>query len=154
MSQNQYFRAGAGAVIYNDERQIFIFRRNEDRDIWQFPQGGMDPDEAIETTLWRELEEETGLDKESIALVTTYPDWLSYIYPEEMRDSLRDKNCLGQIHRWYFLKIKPGINIDLSKVSHPEFTDFKTINFEDFLKQNDSLKGDVFRKLAEFFKTI
>lgn len=154
MSQNQYFRAGAGAVIYNQNREIYVFKRIEDNDIWQFPQGGMDAGEQIETTLWRELEEETGLKVSDILKTTPYPHWLSYSYPDSMRPFLRDPNCLGQIHKWFYLEIRPGTKINLSDVSHPEFSDYRLTTFPLFLKTNDRLKGDVFKELANFFDTI
>ncbi len=154
MSPNQYFRAGVGAVLYNEANQIFIFNRSDIAGLWQFPQGGLDTDEDPISALWRELEEETGLTETSIDLVTPYPTWLYYEYQTELRHTLRDPNCLGQIHRWYFLKIKPGVTVDLNLASHKEFSDFKLATFTDLLKQEDTLKQAVFKTLSEYFKNL
>jgi putative (di)nucleoside polyphosphate hydrolase len=151
MSQSQYFRIGAGSIIYNDAGEIALFARNGEAHIWQFQQGGMDEGEEIEDTLWRELLEETGLTRDDVALVTPYPTWLSYTYPEDLRMTLRDQNCRGQIHRWYFLKLKPGVLIDLEKAADKEFVDVRFSSFAEFLTAGDRLKHEVYTELSRFF---
>ncbi len=154
MKPNQYFRAGSGSVIYNDQGEIFVFERADSPGTWQLQQGGMDAGESSEQTLWRELEEETALKPTDFDKVTLYPTWLYYNYGEELRPRLKDPNCLGQMHRWFFLKLKPGVNIDLSAAAHPEFTNVKTTTFEEFVVNNDQLKGVVIKQLFEFYKSL
>jgi putative (di)nucleoside polyphosphate hydrolase len=151
MSHNQYFRAGTGCIIYNDKKEILLFSRLDNEDIWQLQQGGQDTGESIEETLWRELEEETALTSNDFMKVEMYPDWLFYVYPNEIRHSIKDPNCLGQIHRWFYLKLKPGIVIDISQVPHPEFKDFKWSTFEALVSDTDTVKAVVYQKLAVYF---
>ena len=115
MSDAPYFRAGAGAVIYTETGEIVIFRRAGEEDIWQLQQGGMDANETPEDTLWRELYEETDLLKANFIEVTPYPDWILYSYPPEVRTTLKRPDTLGQVHRWWFLKLNPEVKIDLTK---------------------------------------
>jgi putative (di)nucleoside polyphosphate hydrolase len=150
MSKSQYFRAGAGCVIYNDKGQILLFSRADKPEVWQFPQGGMDAGESTEETLWRELLEETGLIKSDFSQVTSYPEKTLYEYPAEMKSHLNDPNCLGQVHSWYFLKINPETQIYLSKVAHPEFNDHKWSSFEELLEKTD-FKKKVYQKLHQYF---
>lgn len=151
MSINQYFRAGAGAVIYNNDGQILILSRLDKPHVWQLQQGGMDEGEVIEETMWRELVEETNITKEDIADFSKFPTWLSYEYPDSIRQNMKDPNTLGQIHTWYFLKVVPDIQIDISKVEHPEFADWKWSTFAELLDTSDTLKRDVYQTLSDHF---
>ncbi len=154
MSQNQYFRAGAGCVIFNDNKEILLFSRLGNEDVWQLPQGGQDMGESMEVTLWRELEEETALQQTDFEVVIPYPSWLYYDYPPEVRQTLKDPNCLGQIHCWFYLKIKPGTVIDISKVEHPEFKDWRWGTFVDLITNTSSFKTGIYNKLAAHFTKV
>lgn len=153
MSVNQYFRAGTGTIIYNDQNQILLFQRSNKPEIWQLQQGGMDEGETVEETLARELFEETGLTLEDVEVVTPYPTWLLYEYPDSIRLNMKDPNCLGQTHRWYFLKLKSGTAVDVNQAEHQEFTDSRWSTFEELLSLSDILKQAVYTKLSDYFKT-
>lgn len=57
------YRPNVGAVLIRrqPELRILMAERLGEPGSWQFPQGGMDPGESHEQTLWRELHEELGL---------------------------------------------------------------------------------------------
>jgi len=152
MSQNQYFRAGTGAIIYNEDGQILIFSRKDNPEIWQLQQGGQDIGENVEDTLWRELREETALLESDFTKVDSFPDWTLYTYSDALRKDLKDSNCLGQAHRWFFLKLKPETKLDLTEAHDDEFIDFKWCTFAELLAITDTLKFDVYTKLAHHFE--
>ena len=58
-----HYRPAAGAVIFNADGQVWLGRRaNETKaEIWQYPQGGIDPGEDADFAVIREVHEETGL---------------------------------------------------------------------------------------------
>ena len=62
--------AGGGKVINNKGEILFIYRNNK----WDLPKGKTEPNETIELTALREVEEETGVKNLSITkpLETTY----------------------------------------------------------------------------------
>ena len=153
MSQNQYFRAGAGTIIYNNQNEILLFSRANQPEIWQLQQGGMDAGETIDKTLARELYEETALTLADMEDVTPYPTWLQYEYPVNIRQKLKDPNCLGQTHRWYYLKLKPDVEIDITKAHDKEFVDAKWSSFDELLSLSDTLKHEVYQTLAHYFKS-
>lgn len=156
MTQTQFFRAGTGAVIYTETGEIILFQRADQPEVWQLQQGGIDAGESPEETLWRELKEETGITEANVTKTHEYPDWLYYEYTPAIRTTLRDPNTIGQIHRWYFLKLAPGVTIDVSTVSDKEFTDHKTSHFEEITSSNhphNQLKRTVYTKLADYFHT-
>lgn len=154
MSINQFFRAGVGSIIYTHAGEIILFQRSDLPDVWQLQQGGMDAGETPQETLWRELKEETGLTSDDVTLTHEYPDWLYYEYPSAVRGSLRDPNTIGQIHRWYFLALKPGVEIDLTKAVDKEFLDWRTDTFTEVTAsdhEHNQLKRAVYQKLEHFF---
>ncbi len=152
MSQNQYFRAGTGAVIYNNEGKILIFSRKDYPEVWQLQQGGQDAGESIEQTLWRELLEETALTQNDFSEVTAFPNWTLYAYSKSLREKIRDSNCLGQTHRWFYLKLKPEAKINLSLASDDEFIDFKWCTFDELLAITDDLKYQIYKDLKDYFE--
>lgn len=153
--QQRHFRAGVGTVIYNAEGKILLFHRFlPPIGVWQFQQGGIDAGETAEVTLWRELQEETGLTKDDIEVVTEYPDWTLQVYPDEILNHPEQINPdrLGQVHRWYFLKLKDGVEINLETATDEEFDDHKWVSWEEALTVPPSYKVHVYQKLHDYFK--
>ncbi len=153
MSGHPYFRPGAGAIVYNDAGEVLVFERSDIPGVWQFPQGGMDTGETIEDTLWRELAEETGLHDTDFSECTPYPHYTVYAYPADVLARVNWKDCLGQVHRWFFLKLKPESILDLDRAAHEEFIDFKWVGFESFLSEASPLKQAIYTELYDFFIT-
>ena len=56
------FRANVGIVLIRDDRQVLLGGRTGGRG-WQFPQGGVRRNESPEQALYRELQEELGLER-------------------------------------------------------------------------------------------
>lgn len=153
MTDKLYFRPGVGAVIYNTNGEVLVFERSDLQGIWQFMQGGMDIGETVEDTLWRELEEETGLLANDIDQITLYPKWTLYEFSEEMKARTTMTNCLGQVHRWFFLRLKTDTTIDLSRATHEEFSNSQFMTFPHFLTVAASTKQAMFSELYDYFET-
>ncbi len=68
---------------------------------WQFPQGGVNRGERVEDALFRELEEEIGLERQDVEVLGSTQGWLRYRLP---RQYVRDR-CIGQKQRWFLLKL-------------------------------------------------
>jgi len=146
----RFFRAGVGTVIYNQAGEIALFKRAKyPVGVWQLQQGGIDLGEDIETTLWRELREEVGLTPDDFAAVHQYPHWTVYQDVVSVTDA--SKSRLGQAHRWYFLALKPGVTIDLSKASEDEASDWRFTTFADAIAETDVNKQHVYQALAKYF---
>lgn len=63
-------RAGAAAVIQNDEGKLLLVRRGVfPKGIWVFPGGGIEYGESAEQTVIREIKEEVGLDIKPVKLI-------------------------------------------------------------------------------------
>jgi len=146
----RFFRAGVGTVIYNSTGEVAWFERAQHPvGVWQFQQGGIDLGEDTTTTLWRELHEEVGLTADDFESVTEYPHWTVYQYDYTIADDTKSR--LGQAHRWYFLRLKDDVTIDLSKATEQEASAVRFITFDQVLSETDSFKKHVYRELQEYF---
>ena len=56
---NKKYRLGVISVFINKKGKLLVAKRS-DRDVWQFPQGGVDNNESWTEALYREMLEELG----------------------------------------------------------------------------------------------
>ena len=151
----RHFRAGVGAVIYNQDGAVVLWRRaTPPTGTWQFQQGGIDAGEEPQQTLWRELTEETGLTEADFATVTEFPDWTLQVYPPEILHQPDQPNPdrLGQVHRWWLLELKPGVAINLDTASDDEFDDYRFVTWEEAITTATSYKAAIYQKLYSYYQ--
>lgn len=55
------YRPNVAAIILNENREMLVAQRSGIKSAWQFPQGGVDPEESFEEALFREVREEVGV---------------------------------------------------------------------------------------------
>jgi putative (di)nucleoside polyphosphate hydrolase len=150
MDTSNLYRPNVAMIIVSDnypnKKEIFIARRTDLDNIWQFPQGGIDEGEKVEEALFRELEEEVGTNKAEI--IAQYPEWISYDFPE--RISKKMKPYKGQRQRYFLLKFKKDANINLD-TTHPEFNAYKFVNTQEVLNLTASFKKPVYKKVINYF---
>ena len=68
MIDNDGFRYNVGIILANESGKLFWGRRIG-QDAWQFPQGGMRRNETHEQAMYRELDEEIGLQPEHVEVL-------------------------------------------------------------------------------------
>ncbi len=78
------YRPNVGIVLCNDANQVFWAKRCGGNG-WQFPQGGVHPNETPEQAMYRELQEEIGLLPQHVSILGATHDWLRYDIPDEFR---------------------------------------------------------------------
>lgn len=151
MSKQELYRPNVAMIIvsnnYPQKKEIFIAQRNDLKDVWQFPQGGIDKGEEVKEALFRELEEEIGTDKAKI--VGEYPEWISYDFPEKVAKKM--KPYIGQTQRYFLLKLKKNAKINLA-TAHPEFDDYKFVSVDEVLGLTVHFKKPVYDKVINYFK--
>jgi len=74
---DQGFRANVGIILTDGGGRVLIAGRRG-RGGWQFPQGGIHPEESTEAAMFRELREEVGLAPSDVELVGSTEGWLKY----------------------------------------------------------------------------
>ena len=151
MTKKDLYRPNVAMILvssnYPEKKEIFIAQRNDLRDIWQFPQGGIDEGEEVQEALFRELEEEIGTNKAEI--IAEYPEWISYDFPEKI--SKKMKPYKGQTQRYFLLKLNKNATIDLA-TQHPEFDDYKFVNVDKVLGITAHFKKPVYETVINYFK--
>lgn len=122
MADLSLYRPNVGVVLFHPDGRVWLGRRAKTPEpyCWQFPQGGVDPDE-VERGDWeaaarRELLEETGV--RSADLLAATEDWITYDFPPEASGAKITRGWTGQKQKWFALRFTGGeAEIDLT--AHP-----------------------------------
>ena len=147
-SPAQYFRAGTGAVIVNSEGLVLACERADFPGAWQLPQGGLEDSEEPLQGAFREIAEETGISKDNLELIDTYPEPLVYELPVSRRS---EKTGRGQVQYWFLFRFHgadSGIDVNKSR----EFSAWQWMPFDRLLKLVADMRKPVYRRLAERFQ--
>jgi bis(5'-nucleosidyl)-tetraphosphatase len=71
-------QTSAGWIIFNDDKVLLI---KNSLGHWDFPKGRVEKGESLEKAAYRELEEETGLEKSDIMKVEGFKETIAYTFP-------------------------------------------------------------------------
>jgi putative (di)nucleoside polyphosphate hydrolase len=148
------FRPNVGIMVANDHGQVLWARRVGGRDAWQFPQGGIDKGESPEQALYRELEEEVGLQSDHVEILASTRGWLRYRLPKRFVRKGQDPVCIGQKQKWYLLRLlgeDSTVRLDLN--SKPEFDHWQWVSYWYPLDQVVSFKREVYRRALKELAT-
>lgn len=147
------YRYGVGIILINDVGQVLLAKRIGYKDAWQFPQGGIDGNETPEQAMYRELEEELGLTKDSVCLLQVTDDWLAYDLPENYRRYYRTPLCVGQKQKWFLLHLQEEDHvIALDQTLKPEFDQWCWADYGQPMKYVVFFKADVYRSVLKIFE--
>lgn len=107
------YRPCVGILLLNPAGLAFAGRRSDSGpDSWQMPQGGIDRGEDPERAAFRELREETGVERASVLAST--PGWLRYDLPPELAGRLWGGRYRGQRQKWFAMRHEgPESEIDI-----------------------------------------
>ena len=73
------------AIILSDGKGRVLLAKRIGQASWQFPQGGIDNNEMPREALYRELNEEVGLNKSDVEVLQESRQWLKYRIPRNMQ---------------------------------------------------------------------
>lgn len=147
MIDNDGFRPNVGIILSNDRGQLLWARRVGGGDAWQFPQGGINPDESADEAMYRELFEEVGLRQEDVDIVASTQGWLRYRLPKRLIRKNQSPMCIGQKQKWFLLTLKQDQSmINLNAVAPAEFDHWQWVSYWYPLNNVVSFKRDVYRK--------
>jgi putative (di)nucleoside polyphosphate hydrolase len=85
-------------MIVNDKGHVLAIERADVAGAWQLPQGGLDEDEDPLAAAYREIVEETGIEKADLEFLRAFPEPLVYELPPEARSK---KTGRGQVLYWF-----------------------------------------------------
>ncbi|EHN6901880.1 RNA pyrophosphohydrolase [Campylobacter jejuni] len=151
MENEKNYRLNVAAIVlsssYPFECKIFIARRSDMDNIWQFPQGGIDKGESVKNALFRELKEEIGTDE--VEIIAEYPEWLSYDFPSKIAKKMYPYD--GQIQKYFLVRLKHGATININ-TKHPEFDDYQFVSVKQIFEMINYFKKNIYVKVIKYFE--
>ena len=146
------YRRNVGVMVLNAEGHVWVGQRKDNyKDAWQMPQGGIDKGEDARAAALRELEEETGITPDLVDVVAETDGWLPYELPHDLIPKLWKGRYRGQEQKYFLLRYRGSddqINIDTEE---PEFSSWRWMPPADLPDAIVPFKRDVYvRVLAEF----
>ena len=146
------YRKNVGIILCNDQTQVLWARRVR-HDGWQFPQGGIEPEESAKDAAFRELYEEIGLLPDHVELLGATDKWLRYDVPYAPKTHYyrRARSFRGQKQRWFLFKLTtPESNVRLDRSDNPEFDHWQWVDYWRPVQQIVDFKRSVYKRaLAE-----
>jgi putative (di)nucleoside polyphosphate hydrolase len=141
------FRPNVGIILTNDQGQLLWARRVGGQDAWQFPQGGINPEETPEQALYRELHEEVGLHPQDVEILACTRGWLRYRLPNRLVRHNSNPVCVGQKQKWFLLRLMSDDGrVCLENGGRAEFDAWRWVSFWYPLSKVVSFKKEVYRR--------
>lgn len=143
------YRANVGIILTNGSARVFWAGR-AGRDGWQFPQGGISPGESATAAMFRELNEEIGLESDDVEIVGSTRGWLRYRLPRRYVRRHSSPLCVGQKQRWFMLRLLSAESrVRFDTTSHPEFDRWRWVDYWHPVREVIYFKRRVYRKALE-----
>lgn len=150
----EWFRRNAGIVVFRKDKKVLLCLRNDMKNSWQFPQGGIENGETPEQAATRELQEETSLS--GLKRIATLQEAARYRFPQEVIDSMQKRGFTnsGQDMYWtlfYFSGSDDEINLNTEA---PEFSSYKWGTLEEAVDLSVDFKKPAYNKMYQAFKPL
>ncbi|MBT3204886.1 MAG: RNA pyrophosphohydrolase [Gammaproteobacteria bacterium] len=129
MIDSDGYRANVGIILSNQHGKL-LWAQRMGQDAWQFPQGGVNPEETAEQAMYRELWEEIGLNNDDVEMIASTSSWLRYKLPKRMVRRHSQPVCIGQKQKWYLLRLAAEeSSVNLQSTDSPEFEGWKWVDY-------------------------
>ncbi len=147
------YRPAAGVMLINAESRVWVGQRIDTTlEAWQMPQGGLDKGEDPLEGALRELEEETGISRDLVALIARAGRELLYDLPEEMIAKLWKGRYRGQRQHWFLFRFLGSDADVVLETSHPEFQAWRWVDPEDLPRLIVPFKKDLYHAVLDEFR--
>ena len=146
------YRPAVGVMLLNNERKVWVGQRLDNSlEAWQMPQGGLDEGEAPLEGALRELEEETGISRDLVALIARATEELTYDLPPDLVGKVWKKNWRGQRQTWFLMRFQ-GEDGDVDiETPEPEFRAWKWAEPADLPAMIVPFKQQLYRDVIHAF---
>lgn len=159
MNTLELYRPSVGMMLLNSENKVFLAKKtqniNTEYNFWQMPQGGIEEDENLEKAVARELYEETGVDINDVDIITKIDkEWICYDVPPEIAKKHWNGKYIGQKQKWFLLKAKNTLNINLNveNEAEPEFYTYIWADYDAIIELSATFRHNVYNKVSNTFK--
>ena len=146
-------RDGVGIVVLNKDNKVFVAKRIDNpKNFWQMPQGGVDENENYLAAAYRELKEETSIEK--VELIKEFDGLITYELPEHLLGIIWKGKFKGQRQKWFLMKFL-GTDSEINiKTKNPEFLDWKWVEINKITDLVVDFKLHVYKDVKEKVKEI
>ena len=145
------YRPCVGILLLNDADEIFVGERLDAPEAWQMPQGGIDPDENAVEAAFRELREETGIEKAKILGIDD--TWRTYTLPRRISRQVWGGKYFGQAQIWVAFRFTgEDSDIDIA-TEEPEFARWKWTDAENLVREIVDFKRDIYRDVLATYRS-
>ena len=145
------YRPCVGILLLNDADEIFVGERLDAPEAWQMPQGGIDPGESAVEAAFRELREETGIEKAEILGIDN--TWRTYTVPRRISRKAWGGKYIGQAQIWVAFRFTgEDSDIDIA-TDEPEFARWKWTDVENLVRQIVDFKRDIYRDVLATYQS-
>ncbi len=139
------FRANVGIILTDANGRVFWAGRAGRRG-WQFPQGGIHRGEDPAEAMYRELEEEIGLEPGDVELMGSTSGWLRYRLPRRFMRRHQVPLCVGQKQRWFLLRLTgQESRVCFNRTEAPEFDRWRWVSYWQPVREVIYFKRQVYR---------
>ena len=146
-------RQGVGVIVLNQNNEVFVAKRKDNPiDKWQMPQGGININETPFNAMKRELEEETSIT--TIKVLKEIDNWLEYELPPNLLGKIWKGKYRGQKQKWFIVKFFGNDGEINLNTKHPEFIEWKWINYKSLTDVIVDFKKDVYKELKNELKNF
>ena len=151
--KNLPLRKGVGIVLLNSENKVFVAKRIDNpKNFWQMPQGGVDKNEDLLTAAFRELKEETSIEK--VELIKEIDGKTTYELPDDLLGIIWKGKYRGQEQKWFLMRFK-GKDSEINlKTLRPEFLEWKWVELDKITNTVVNFKLNVYKNIKEKVKKI
>jgi len=152
-AEGAQYRSGAGIMLLNVHRKVFIGRRSRGpENAWQMPQGGIDEGETPRAAALRELREEIGTD--NVEVLAESRGWLRYDLPADLVGKAWGGRWRGQQQKWFAMRfLGSDAEINLA-TEHPEFSAWKWVPASHLPELIVSFKQQLYIDVLQQFQGI
>src|SRR3990167_8143128 len=103
--------------------------------------------------MYRELMEEIGLQPNDVEYLAQTRGWLRYRLPKEFQRQHTKPICIGQRQKWFLLRLTSSDDhINLMHSPHPEFDQWRWVEYWHPLQQVIAFKRAVYNKVLKEFE--
>jgi putative (di)nucleoside polyphosphate hydrolase len=146
------FRPNVGVVLFRSDGKVWLGRRADavGPHNWQFPQGGVDEGETLESAALRELREETGVT--SVRLIGRTKDWIAYRFPPGHKRGKSARGWKGQKQIWFAAAFL-GDDEEIDPTAHGqlEFDAWRWAVLSEAVEHVIDFKRDTYRQVIKAF---
>jgi len=154
LKNTENYRPNVAIIILNKEGQILWCKR-KDGNGWQFPQGGLDKGESPLEAVYRETQEEVGLERKDLRIIKETKEWFNYKVPEERLPKyfrFENSKFVGQTQKWFLAEILcEESRINLNASSPIEFVDWTWSSYWHPINGGVDFKKSTYRKVLKSF---